>query len=141
MGVEKLHLFGEYVLDTARGCLLRGGRPVHLRPQAYKVLKFLTENRGRLVSKERLIQEVWDGRAVTDDSLVQCLRDVRQALGEGGGLYLRNERGRGYIFDTEAVASKNSVGSLWSEQGDLRRVVVEDEAAAEKISARTPSLS
>jgi TolB-like protein/DNA-binding winged helix-turn-helix (wHTH) protein len=128
MGGEKLYLFGEYVLDAARGCLLRAGRPVHLRPQAYKALKYLAENRGRLVSKDRLIEEVWEGRAVTDDSLVQCLRDVRHALGEGGTQYLRNERGRGYIFDPDAGArNKVENGTVWTEQVDLLRVVVEDE--------------
>ena len=128
MGGEKLYLFGEYVLDSTRGCLLRAGRPVHLRPQAYKALKYLAENRGRLVSKDRLIEEVWEGRAVTDDSLVQCLRDVRHALGEGGTQYLRNERGRGYIFDPDAGArNKVENGTVWTEQVDLLRVVVEDE--------------
>lgn len=38
--------------------------------------------------------------AVTDDSLVQCLRDVRRALGPLAGRYLRTERGRGYIFES-----------------------------------------
>ncbi|MEJ7577570.1 MAG: winged helix-turn-helix domain-containing protein [Pyrinomonadaceae bacterium] len=69
MGDETVHLFGDYVLDMARGCLLRAGRPVHLRPQAYRMLKYLADNRGRLVSKDQLIEEVWEGRAVTDDSL------------------------------------------------------------------------
>ena len=82
MGDERLHLFEDYELDRLRGCLLRAGRPVHLRPQAYKALKYLAENAGRLVTKDQLIAEIWEGRAVTDDSLVQCLRDVRQALGE-----------------------------------------------------------
>lgn len=124
---ERLPLFGEYVLDTARGCLLRAGQPVHLRPQAYRALKFLTENRGRLVSKDRLIEEVWEGRAVTDDSLVQCLRDVRRALGNGER-YLRNERGRGYIFELETdelEVLRDRPG--WTEQLDLIRMVVEDE--------------
>ncbi|MDQ2976305.1 MAG: winged helix-turn-helix domain-containing protein [Acidobacteriota bacterium] len=129
---EKLHLFGEYVLDTARGCLLRGGQPVHLRPQAYKVLQFLIENRGRLISKDQLIEEVWEGRAVTDDSLVQCLRDVRQALGEGGAQYLRTERGRGYIFDPPNGA--------WSEQVDVVRVIVEEEEVVEGEFAAPPRL-
>ncbi|HUS11849.1 MAG TPA: tetratricopeptide repeat protein [Pyrinomonadaceae bacterium] len=119
MGDEKLHLFGEFVLDRARGTLLRAGQPVHLRPQAYKTLKYLVENSGRLISKDQLIEQVWEGRAVTDDSLVQCLRDVRHALGEGGNQYLRNERGRGYIFDPK-------VGE-WSEQIDMVKVVVEEE--------------
>lgn len=124
MGSDKLHLFGEFVLDTARGCLLRRGSPVHLRPQAYRLLKFLTENRGRLVSKDQLINEVWEGRAVTDDSLVQCLRDVRQALGDGANRYLRNERGRGYIFDEEVLEEPQPV---WTQRVDIVRVVQEEE--------------
>ena len=119
MGDGKLHLFGEYELDRARGNLLRAGRPVHLRPQAYKALQYLAEHRGQLVSKEQLVEEVWEGRAVTDDSLVKCLRDVRQALGEGGDLYLRTERGRGYIFELPE--------GQWSEQTDVVKVVIEEE--------------
>ncbi len=72
---------------------------MHLRPQSYEVLKYLGKNNGRLVSKDELIEAVWQGRAVTDDALVQCLVEVRQALGAKGKLYVRNVRGRGYIFD------------------------------------------
>ena len=61
MGSEKVHLFGEFVLDTARGTLLHADQPVHLRPQAYKTLKYLVQNRGRLISKDQLIDEVWEG--------------------------------------------------------------------------------
>lgn len=134
---ERLPLFGEYVLDTVRGCLLHAGRPVHLRPQAYRALKFLTENRGRLVSKDSLIEEVWEGRAVTDDSLVQCLRDVRQALGEGGNQYLRNARGRGYIFDP-GIAGNGKTLSISSEQLDVVRVVIEDTGDDDQLAAWSP---
>ena len=99
MSDEVVHLFEEFTLDPTRGCLLCAGEPIHLRPQSYEVLKYLVEHKGRLVSKDRLIEEVWRGRAVTDDSLVQCLRDVRHAFGGGGDRYIRNVRGRGYIFD------------------------------------------
>ena len=126
MAEEKLHLFGDYVLDTARGSLLRAGRPIHLRPQAYTALKYLVENRGRLISKDRLIEEVWEGRAVTDDSLVQCLRDVRHALGAGGTKYLKNERGRGYVFDPETFDT-GKTASTHDEQIEFVRMVVEDE--------------
>src|SRR6266540_2308027 len=102
MSDEKIHLFDEFTLDLARGCLLRAGEPVHLRPQSYEVLKYLVGNKGRLVSNDRLIEEVWCGRVVTDDSLVQCLRDVRNALGRDSGQHIRNVRGRGYIFDPAA---------------------------------------
>ena len=131
MGDERLHLFEDYELDRSRGSLLRAGQPVHLRPQAYKALKYLAENSGRLVTKDQLIEEIWEGRAVTDDSLVQCLRDVRQALGEQGGQYLRTERGRGYIFDPTPGG--------WSEEVDIVKVVIEEEEAEGVATALTPS--
>jgi TolB-like protein/DNA-binding winged helix-turn-helix (wHTH) protein/Tfp pilus assembly protein PilF len=132
---DHLHLFGEFVLDTARGCLLRAGKPVHLRPQAYNALKFLAENRGRLISKNKLVEEVWEGRAVTDDSLVQCLRDVRQALGDDGATIVRNERGRGYIFDPDFDEIKRS-GLSSAEQVDVVRITVEEDG---DIHAQTPN--
>jgi len=123
MSDERLHLFGQYVLDTARGCLLNAGRPVHLRPQAYRALKFLAENRGRLITKDQLVEEVWERRAVTDDSVVQCLRDVRHALGDNTGQILRTERGRGYIFDP----IDDSQAAAWTEQVDVIRLTLEDD--------------
>jgi TolB-like protein/DNA-binding winged helix-turn-helix (wHTH) protein/Flp pilus assembly protein TadD len=119
MGDEKLHLFGDYVLDTARCRLLRGGLEVHLRDKSYEVLKYLAENRGRVVSKQEFNEKVWGGGAVTDDSLVQCVRDVREALGEDGDLCVRTVRKKGYIFEPP--------DGTWSEQLDVVRVTVEEE--------------
>jgi DNA-binding winged helix-turn-helix (wHTH) protein len=99
MNIEKIHLYQEFTLDLARGCLLRAGQPIHLRPQSYEVLRYLAENKGRLISKDQLIDEVWQGRAVTDGSLGKCIEEVRQALGESARSYVRNVRGRGYIFN------------------------------------------
>ncbi|CAN5732350.1 hypothetical protein BH18ACI4_BH18ACI4_09610 [soil metagenome] len=128
MSDEKIHLFQNFTLDLARGCLLQAGEPVHLRPQSYEVLKYLAENNGRLVGKDRLIEVVWQGRAVTDDALVQCLIEVRHAFGESGKRYVRNVRGRGYILDPEAGERRELAGSsIQSEQVELLRVVVEDE--------------
>jgi DNA-binding winged helix-turn-helix (wHTH) protein/TolB-like protein/Flp pilus assembly protein TadD len=131
-------LFGEYALDPARGCLLRGADRIHLRPQSFAVLSHLIENRGRLVGKEELIAAVWEGRAVTDDSLVQCLRDVRQALGPGADRYITTVRGRGYIFES----GPNAVPALpVPSQGDdlqqVIRVVVEE--AEEALAVGSPS--
>ena len=99
MTPDRLHLFGTRSLDLSRGVLLAGSEPVHLRPQAYALLRYLAANPGRLIGKDELIEHIWHGRAVGDDSLVQCLRDVRHSLGEEGGAYIRTVRGRGYIFD------------------------------------------
>src|SRR5215470_6038641 len=100
MSEDTIHLFGKFDLDVARGCLTRSGHPMHLRPQSYDVLKYLAENNGRLISKDKLIDKVWQGRAVTDGSLGKCIEELREALGPSARQYLRNVRGRGYIFDS-----------------------------------------
>ena len=103
MGPEHVRLFDDFVIDTARGCLLHAGRPVHLRPQAFSALVYLASNRGRLITKGQLTAQVWEGRAVTDDSIVQCISDIRQALGDDNGSRLRTIRGRGYIFESDSI--------------------------------------
>lgn len=105
MAEGRQHLFVDYTLDRERGTLLHGADPIHLRPQSYELLTYLVDHRGVLVSKDRLIQHIWQGRAVGDDSLVQCLRDVRAALGEHGNSVIRTVRGRGYIFDPPETAA------------------------------------
>ncbi|MEO5898057.1 MAG: tetratricopeptide repeat protein [Vicinamibacterales bacterium] len=109
----RLSLFADYALNRARGCLLRGESEVHLRPQAYQLLHYLAERRGVLIHKDEIIEAIWHGRAVGDDSLVQCLRDVRHALGEDGARRIRTVRGRGYVFDVDPdpVASAPSPAS------------------------------
>src|SRR5688572_3833713 len=86
---DTLHLFDGLTLDLGRGSLLRGGVPVHLRPQSYGVLVYLVGHRGRLVSKDELLEAVWEGRAVTDGALGKCIEEVREALGVEGRQYLR----------------------------------------------------
>src|SRR5262245_2896999 len=99
MANETIQISKGLVLDIARGCLMRDGKIVHLRPLAYEVLRLLLENERRLISKDKLIEQVWQGRAVTDGSLGKCIEEIREALGEDSRECLRNVRGRGYIFD------------------------------------------
>lgn len=128
MSTDRIKLFDQFTLDLARGCLVRAGQPVHLRPQTFEVLKYLAENKGRLISKDQLIAEVWEGRAVTDGSLGKCIEEVREALGEDARLYVRNVRGRGYIFDPKPEEQEIPESHpTWSEQIDVVRVVVEDD--------------
>src|SRR6478672_6292610 len=101
---DKLTLFNGFALDRARGCLTHSGEPVHLRPQTYRVLQYLADNDGRLISKDALIDAVWEGRAVTDGAVGKCIEELRSVFGEEGRQYLRNVRGRGYIFECDATA-------------------------------------
>jgi pimeloyl-ACP methyl ester carboxylesterase len=90
--------FDRFTLDLQRCALLRGQEEIRLRPKSLDVLRYLAEHPGRLVSKEQLIQAIWPGVAVTDDSLVQCIRDVRKALSDDPHRIIRTVPRRGYLF-------------------------------------------
>ena len=62
--------------------LVRGPAQSGLTPREMEVLRLLAENAGRLVTKDEIISEVWDDVAVTEDSLTQCITDIRKALGD-----------------------------------------------------------
>ena len=96
--------FDGFTLDLTRGCLLRGPEEVKLRPKSFEVLKYLVENGGRLVSKEELIGAVWPDTAVTDDSLVQCLIEVRRALDDSLQRLVKTVPRRGYVLEAEVKA-------------------------------------
>jgi predicted ATPase/DNA-binding winged helix-turn-helix (wHTH) protein len=102
MNNEPRYGFGEFTLDAERACLLRSGREVKLRPKVYDALRYFVENPGRLIRKEELIQALWPGSFVTDDSLVQCMVELRRALNDQAQGILQTVPRRGYLF-TAAV--------------------------------------
>ena len=65
---------------------------VPLRPKSFDVLLYLVRNRGRLVTKDELFENVWANVIVTDNSLVQCIKEIRQALGRRRADDDRNRR-------------------------------------------------
>jgi len=69
-------------VDRAKAVVIIGGTEHHVRPKSLAVLLHLIENRGRVVSKEELLQRIWEGAAVTDDTLTQCISDLRRLLGD-----------------------------------------------------------
>jgi TolB-like protein/DNA-binding winged helix-turn-helix (wHTH) protein len=91
--------FDDYVLDLTRGCLLRDGVEVPLRPKTFAVLRFLVEHTGELISKETLLAAVWPNLIVTDDTLVQSIGELRRAFAEAGREYITTVPRRGYRFE------------------------------------------
>jgi DNA-binding winged helix-turn-helix (wHTH) protein/Tfp pilus assembly protein PilF len=100
---HRVYRFGDFGLDLDRGTLYCGEDEVHLRPQAFAVLRVLLENRGQLVTKNQLHDTVWEGSVVTDDSLAHCVADIRRAFGECGFKLIRTVPRRGYVFDHPVI--------------------------------------
>jgi TolB-like protein/Flp pilus assembly protein TadD len=76
--------FEEFVLDTDRRELHRGAEMVSIAPQVFDLLDYLIRNRERVVSKEDLINAVWNGRAVSDAALATRLNVARSAIDDSG---------------------------------------------------------
>jgi predicted ATPase/DNA-binding winged helix-turn-helix (wHTH) protein len=95
--------FGEFTLDLSKGCLLKMGEEIKLRPKVYETLKYFVEHPGRLISKQELIQAVWPDAFVTDDSLVQCTLELRRALDDRSQQLLKTVPRRGYVFAPEVI--------------------------------------
>src|SRR5919197_579371 len=123
--------FDEFTLDLTRGCLQHGQGEIKLRPKSFEVLKYLVKNNGRLISKDELIHAVWAHTAVTDDSLVQCLKDIRHALHDEAQRIIKTVHGRGYIFDSE-VRDDGPVVKMakYAEENAGVQVVIEEQEAS-----------
>jgi TolB-like protein/Tfp pilus assembly protein PilF len=88
-----------HVIDLAAGELRSAtGEQVDLRPRSLAVLQLLAENAGRLVPKSEIVAEVWRDVVVTDDSLTQCIADIRKAIGDEERRILRTVPRRGYVL-------------------------------------------
>jgi len=103
-GREAQLRFDRYVLDVDRGSLLFDGSEIALRPKTFAVLRYLVENSGRLISKDELFAAVWPNLAVTDDTLVQSIGELRRALTDDGARLIRTVPRRGYRFDAAVLS-------------------------------------
>jgi DNA-binding winged helix-turn-helix (wHTH) protein/tetratricopeptide (TPR) repeat protein len=95
MGVLR---FGVFILDRPRRRVSRDGAQIELRSQSFDVLDYLVRNAGRVVSKDELIDAVWDHKPAHEDSLVQCIADIRRALDDSDHGLIRTYPRKGYMF-------------------------------------------
>ena len=104
-------LFGDFALDLRRRALSRGGIEVFLRPKSFEVLCQLVQNHGTLISRQQLLDLVWGRTVVTEDSVTQCVLDVRRAIGDEHQQFVRTVPRRGYVFVAPVVAAEADAAS------------------------------
>ena len=76
------YLVGDFVIDTARYQLSQGGQPVPVEPKVFDLLVYLIRNRNRVLTREELFEQVWEGRPVSDATLSNHVMSARKALGD-----------------------------------------------------------
>ena len=82
MKFDEVHLGDIRFNATTRELTFEDGRPAQLRNQSKEVLRFLVNNPSRTVTKDEIIEAVWPDVTVSDESLVQCIADIRRVIGK-----------------------------------------------------------
>src|SRR4051812_9572461 len=95
---QELYGFEGYILDQTRGCLRDANGEIELRPKTFELLRYLVENAGRLISKEELVNAVWPNVIVSDDSLAQCVSELRHALNDSDRSIIKTVARREYLL-------------------------------------------
>jgi len=95
---RRYYVFAGFMLDTERRVLLRGDQEVTLRSKSLDVLAYLVCHHGQLVTKAALMEAAWPDTAVTDNSLAQCMVEIRRVLDDDSQQLIRTVARRGYVF-------------------------------------------
>ena len=115
---DHIYQFGPFCLDAHERVLLREGRMVPLPAKAVSTLLVLVRNKGHVVEKNVLMEEVWPNEFVEEGNLAQSIFTLRKALGESvdGPKYIETVPRRGYRFlqgvtqsDDDAVSATTAI--------------------------------
>src|SRR5688572_7044322 len=102
MGQFSVLRFGDFVLDVSQRRLLRSGEDVYLPPKTFELLQHLLQNRGRVLTKDELLEAVWPDVNVVENTLAQRIREIREALGDDvHGHFIKTVPRVGYQFVAE----------------------------------------
>jgi TolB-like protein len=105
---RKSFRFESFTLDLDRLCLRGPAGEVELRRKSFEVVRYLLEHAGRVVTKEELIKAVWPNVTVSDESLAQCISEIRRAVGDDSQRIIKTVPRRGYLLDVPISVNDNT---------------------------------
>jgi DNA-binding winged helix-turn-helix (wHTH) protein len=116
-------LLGDVTADRARRGLFRGEAPVHVSPQAWRLLELLLDRRPAAVSRQEILDAVWPDVVVSDGSVTVLVNELRKALRDDARSprWIRTLQGYGYALDgevreVEGPARRTGHGIVWRER-------------------------
>jgi pimeloyl-ACP methyl ester carboxylesterase/DNA-binding winged helix-turn-helix (wHTH) protein len=143
---SSIYRFGGFRLDAAERLLFAGERSIQLPPKAFDTLLLLVDNHGRVLSKERMLSEIWEGSFVEENNLAQNISLLRKTLGESHDQkFIETVPKFGYRF--VAPVTEDEPGDVEIIERTHARVFVDGDdiplhisrdAAASALPARSP---
>ncbi len=129
--------FGPFELDLDRYELREAGQPKPVEPLVFDLIRFLARNPGRIVSRDEIVDAVWQGRSVSEATISSAIKAARRALGDDGESQsmIRTVRGRGFEFQASVaetaggkadngIATLPNAGAALPIDGDARPVII-----------------
>ncbi len=102
---QSVVVIGELVIDTEKGLVTRAGQELFLSALEYKLLLVFLNNRGQILSREKLLEEIWDsaGDFVSDNTLTVYIKRLREKIEPDvqNPCYIKTVRGLGYKLEGE----------------------------------------
>ncbi len=97
--------FNDFELDAEKFELRQNGILLAVEPQVFALLRLLVERHEQMVSKDDIVETIWDGRIVSDSSVASRIRLARKVVGDDGVSQhtIRTIHGRGYRFIAEVA--------------------------------------
>ena len=145
----KTYRLGDFSLDPQKRELTNGERKVRLTNQPFQVFLYLIENRSRMVSRNELIEQFWNGQEVYEENLTKCVGAIRKALDDqkNGSRFIETRYGAGYryIGPVEEQTIREETAPIEIVQTRAARIIIEEEEIAEpalvsKVVPRLPLL-
>src|SRR6185369_16785710 len=145
----KTYRLGDFSLDPQKRELTNGERKVRLTNQPFQVFLYLIENRSRMVSRNELIEQFWNGQEVYEENLTKCVGAIRKALDDqkNGSRFIETRYGAGYryIGPVEEQTIREETAPIEIVQTRAVRIIIEEEEIAEpalvsKVVPRLPLL-
>lgn len=98
-----LYQFGTIEIDTVNFCLTNNGDECAVEPQVFDLIVYLIKHRDRVLTRDEIFDDVWQGRHVSDTSLSNHIKSARRVLGDTAQEQhiIKTVRGRGYQFVAE----------------------------------------
>jgi DNA-binding winged helix-turn-helix (wHTH) protein len=111
--------FERFQLDTGDRLLTRDDVRVELNARYFDALTLLVRENGKLVSKDRFLDEVWRGVPVTDEALTQCIRMIRRQLGDDASRprFIDTVPKHGYRFIAPVTRDETEPGPMATSAG------------------------
>jgi TolB-like protein/DNA-binding winged helix-turn-helix (wHTH) protein len=128
---RELYEFGPFIIDAVERIVTREGSPLPITPKVFDTLLYLLRNRGRSLTKDELLKNIWPGSFVEEVNLAVNISNLRKLLGDNpqDPQYVVTLSGRGYRFIAEVRADVETddlhirqIGSLSTEQPDVHRL-------------------